>query len=531
MPYNNFFRFLEDKSHLINKLNMSLDQRIEVEEFFKAHPNYENKIDWNRKDLTYEDFKPILELEGKSRNSIKKYGLSGKAEIEDLVEGKDYEVVKVSNKIVHGAPESILYKVLTFKGSEVLAKPSTPPIGITGHWCIAGRNYSPGTGSKHWDEYTDQGYQFYFYFTQDAKYALSVSPERYNRNLRGRIDIYNEEDEHILDNEFDADSFQEILEGLGYHPMEVDHTITPEEIAGTYILPNYAKGEPKLKNLVIAEGIKHIGQYAFAECSNLQSVTFPSTLQTIEDGAFYDCHWLPKLHFPDSVHSLPAYVCGDNLQLEDLKLPKYLWSIGTSAFSGCGRLREIDFPNGLKGISMCAFTKCWQLKRVSFPDTLERIERAAFQNTALETVTLPGSLKSIMPYTFANCQYLKEVVIEQPWESGRPLAWAAIGEGAFKNDKELEKVNIPEGYIAIGTEAFSGCWFLNEITLPSTIKYIHPYALPWVQTIQFKGTKQQWDQIELHPCAFIEQKEKSVRDIQSIQEIPDGLLITLEKRT
>ena len=186
MPYNRFFRFLEDKSHLINKLNMSLDQKIEVEEFFKRHPNYENKIDWNRRDLTYGDFEPLLELEGNTKSSQKKYGLSGKAQIEDLVEGKDYEIVKVADRLSFGKPAFILYKVLTFKASEVLAKPTTPPKGVTGHWCIAGKNYSPGTRDQHWEDYTEKGIEFYFYFTPFTKYAFSVSPEQHGKSLKQR---------------------------------------------------------------------------------------------------------------------------------------------------------------------------------------------------------------------------------------------------------------------------------------------------------------------------------------------------------
>ena len=537
MPYKGFFRFLEDKSHLINKLNMSLDQKIEVEEFFKAHPNYENKIDWNNRKLTYEDFKPILELEGKSKNSQKKYGLSGKAQIEDLEEGKDYQIVKVSDSSVNGVPDFILYKVLTFKGSEVLAKPSTPPEGVTGKWCIAGRNYSPGTRDQHWNDYTEQGIEFYFYFTPDTKYAFSVSPEQRGKSLRQRVNIYDEGDISISEEEFDDDlgdgSFKEVLLALGYHPLSANHTITIEEVNGQFIPPNYAKGEDELRNLVIEDGIKEIEQFAFGDCTGLSSVKIPDSVNTIGEGAFSGCSFLETLHFPDGLHYLAPYICQDDLQLEDLHLPKYLWSIGACAFSGCGRLKEIEIPNGVNSIGMYAFTKCWQLKKITFPETLERIERGAFQDTALKSVRIPGKVKSIMPYAFYNCRDLKEVIIDQPWntENRDWSGLAMIGEGAFAGDKELVKISIPEGYQAIGGNAFSECWFLNEITLPSTMKYLDPYALPWVNTIHFKGTREQWNTVFIDSCAFIESKDHAVREIQSIQEEPGGLLITIEKRT
>ena len=40
-----FRRFFEDKDRLIDKLDLTDDQKSELKAFFKKHPNYENKID------------------------------------------------------------------------------------------------------------------------------------------------------------------------------------------------------------------------------------------------------------------------------------------------------------------------------------------------------------------------------------------------------------------------------------------------------------------------------------------------------
>lgn len=157
---------LESKDHLIDRLDLTDEQKEEIKGFFKKHPNYENKIDWNNKNLVYDDFKELLASEGTSRNQIKKYGISGKAQIEDLKEGVDYD-------IVYQDDDCTCYNVKTFKGSEVLAKPTTPPEGVQGKWCIAGRNYSPGTRDQHWQSYT-QDRNFYFIFTRTKKYAAYI---------------------------------------------------------------------------------------------------------------------------------------------------------------------------------------------------------------------------------------------------------------------------------------------------------------------------------------------------------------------
>ena len=169
-------KFLEDKNRLIDKLDLTSEQKEELKAFFKKHPNYEAKIDWNNKSLKYEDFKDILALEGASENSKKKYGLSGKAQIEDLVEGIDYDIIAQSEISKGNGEDYTVYHVKTFKGSEVLAKPSTPPEGVTGHWCIAGRNYSPGTRDQHWEKYKNEKVEFFFIFTDQTKFALAAVP-------------------------------------------------------------------------------------------------------------------------------------------------------------------------------------------------------------------------------------------------------------------------------------------------------------------------------------------------------------------
>lgn len=170
-------RFTEDKARFIDRLDITDEQKEELKVFFKKHPNFEGKIDWNRKDLSYDDFKELLATEGNTKSSQRKYGLSGQAQIEDLVIGKDYE-------IVYKVPEEglVVYYPLNFKASEVLAKPSTPPEGVTGKWCICGRNYSPGTRDQHWKDYTRRGIDFFFWFIENeyikTKYAVARYPDK-----------------------------------------------------------------------------------------------------------------------------------------------------------------------------------------------------------------------------------------------------------------------------------------------------------------------------------------------------------------
>lgn len=50
------------------------------------------------------------------------------------------------------------------------------------------------------------------------------------------------------------------------------------------------KGENPSGNMEIKEGTKIIGNWAFYNCPNLTSITFPNSVTNIGEGAFFDCN-------------------------------------------------------------------------------------------------------------------------------------------------------------------------------------------------------------------------------------------------
>ena len=88
-----FFRFLENKDRLIDRLNLTDDQKNKLKGYFKRNPSFESKIDWNRKDLTWEDFSGLLASEGKTKTQAKKKGIEG------LTEEKDYKIIMATELI------------------------------------------------------------------------------------------------------------------------------------------------------------------------------------------------------------------------------------------------------------------------------------------------------------------------------------------------------------------------------------------------------------------------------------------------
>ena len=81
-----------------------------------------------------------------------------------------------------------------------------------------------------------------------------------------------------------------------------------------------------------------IGDYAFAFCSNLTSITIPNILAkitSIGSGAFSHCSNLTSITISEGVTS-----------------------IGDDAFNGCSRLTSITIPEGVTSIGEGAFEGC-----------------------------------------------------------------------------------------------------------------------------------------------------------------------------
>jgi len=149
----------EKKDHIIRKMpNLTSEQKEELINFFSRHPNYENRIDWNKwKTLTYEDFKDILGIESKTqrKKSVKISGIKG------LKEGKDYIQLK-------GLPDDMQgYIPLNYEASKFIASKYVG--GIKGKWCTAYRK-----SKEYWEKYTSKSIILIYLIGNNTKYAISV---------------------------------------------------------------------------------------------------------------------------------------------------------------------------------------------------------------------------------------------------------------------------------------------------------------------------------------------------------------------
>jgi len=489
------YRLQEDKTHLINRLNLTDEQKNTLITFFKNHPNYESKVDWNNKNLTFEDFSELLALEGNTKSSKKKYGLSGKAQIEDLVLDKDYKVLAQTE-------DYIIYYPLNFKASEVLAKPTTPPEGVTGKWCISGKNYSPGTQDQHWNSYVTRGIDFFFVFLKTTKWAVARYPS--DGPAQGQVEIFNQDDT-AMDGWTDIcepdlpykslfhDQQMEIRKVCEDSPHLLEGQMFKEDKDGnrwSLDLKELVKVNDNLPVLKVPEGTSLIKWRAANHRTQLQYLTIPDGVR-LEDEAFAYCWGLKEIKlgknitvgpadapftkarghvtFAEGTTEIPQYIFADS-NISDITIPESVFKIGSSAFMCCGLLESITLPKGLDQIGM------W-----------------AFGSTRIREFKLPVGLDFLGEYAFSGNQCITEMDI--------PGSVWLVRNGLFQDCSELRKVKLGWGIERIGMNAFANCYLLKTLYLPGTLEFINPGAFGRsyyspnrlkLDKIYFSGTEKQF---------------------------------------
>jgi hypothetical protein len=206
MRTQSFREFLfEKKDHLIRKLkNLSSDEKEELIQFFNGRIDLESKIDWNNKDLTFDDFKPIM---GASKTGkAKSFKLNG---INALKKGTDYQELKYKDGGVK------MYIPLNYEVSKLLA--SNKIGACEGKWCIAYQK-----SSSHWNEYTKAQVPVYL-FTPSTKYAIMV-------DSNDKIDsIWDAEDKKIDANEMDVHDHRSIVSFINSSDVYTNYSDSVEQ--------------------------------------------------------------------------------------------------------------------------------------------------------------------------------------------------------------------------------------------------------------------------------------------------------------
>ena len=206
-----------------------------------------------------------------------------------------------------------------------------------------------------------------------------------------------------------------------------------------------------LTSLTLPVGITSIGEFAFSGCSGLTSLTLPAGITSIGEYAFYGCSGLTSLNLPAGITEIGESTFSDCSGLTSLTLPDGITSIGISAFAYCSGLTSLNLPAGITSINYGAFLDCSGLTSLTLPDGITSIGSRAFYGcSGLTSLTLPAGITSIGDDTFYGCSGLTSLTL--------PAGITSIGEFAFSYCSGLTSIYVyAEKVPRIGRYAFEGC--------------------------------------------------------------------------
>ena len=260
-----------------------------------------------------------------------------------------------------------------------------------------------------------------------------------------------------------------------------------------------AGGDVTIPSALGGVPVTSIGDYAFASCISLTSISIPQGVTSIEEKAFLGCKGLKSVSISQGVTSIGPYVfygctgltsikvAVDNLNYASIDDVLYN-KAGTVLIVCPGGLKTVSIPGGVTSIVGGAFAWCASLTSISIPEGVTSIGDRAFSGCAgLINISIPGGVTSIGDFVFSYCNLLTNVSIPESVTSvgadaflfcesltsiSIPEGVTSIGNGAFYGCKSLTSISIPEGVTSIGNGAFYGCESLTSISIPGGVTSI-----------------------------------------------------------
>ena len=147
-----------------------------------------------------------------------------------------------------------------------------------------------------------------------------------------------------------------------------------------------------IKNVVIEDGITGIGNYAFMECSNLETISIPASVTEIGDFVFYDMNSVKGINVDENNENYKSVdgVLFNKDMTEIIKYPN-------------GRSGSYAIPETVTTIHTCAFRECTELTELEIPDSVTTFESYSFYNCdSLLSVTIPSSVTE-MGSSYTSC--------------------------------------------------------------------------------------------------------------------------------
>ena len=146
--------------------------------------------------------------------------------------------------------------------------------------------------------------------------------------------------------------------------------------------------------------VTSIGEYAFANCNTLKSISIPNSITNVGYNSFRECDGLANISIPVSVTSIGSYAFYSCDGLTSFAIPDSVISIGASSFFACTKMTNIVVGKSVVSIGASSFNLTPLAYITCLAETPPTVNSGAFNNYDNVTLYVPNT--SIEAYRNAS---------------------------------------------------------------------------------------------------------------------------------
>lgn len=201
-----------------------------------------------------------------------------------------------------------------------------------------------------------------------------------------------EDDDEMSEEEMSEDSKQIrlIREEARFNAGRDDYRI-PE---GINILPNRGFEMSLVKDVILPNGIKCLGDYCFKNCRDLTRIVIPYNVEYLGKECFMKCYELKEIQLDLNglLYDIREGCFKECKNIEEFIIPYRVEQIGIECFSGCSTLKRVIL-NNVKLIDKWTFKNCSNLFNIDLPDDI-KVRNDPFDNTPYKILKLMERLRN-----------------------------------------------------------------------------------------------------------------------------------------
>lgn len=281
--------------------------------------------------------------------------------------------------------------------------------------------------------------------------GAAVAPDELNTRVEAKADFY---DNNSIGYKVTNATAKEVTITTHYFNGLSENVVIPEKVT------NGGVEYTVVEIAASAMGLLTLTNVGTLESDTVKTVIIPKTVKVIGQAAFYNRKQLDSVNLSEGLVTIGTSAFRAT-GIKSIVLPDTVVTIGEQAFMEAASLVSINIPKNVKTIGNFTFQDCTSLTGVNLPSSLTSIGNSAFRNTtSLKTMVVPNSVKTIGHYAFAEATSLSSVTL--------PAELDTLSNYLFYNCKSLKKINIPDSVTTFVGNVFKGSG-LTDVTLPKSI--------------------------------------------------------------